>query len=148
MSLQGCQRWKELYLKAFLLGCIPLAITLLPLVIFDKGYFIYYGDFISQQLPFYSHANDVVRNGGLLGWDWGTDLGSSFIGSYAFYLSGSPFFWITVLLPKDWVLFAIPWLLCLKHGFASLTAYAYIRRFVQNPTACLIGGMQIGRAHV
>ena len=141
MSLQGCQRWKELYLKAFLLGCIPLAITLLPLVIFDKGYFIYYGDFISQQLPFYSHANDVVRNGGLLGWDWGTDLGSSFIGSYAFYLSGSPFFWITVLLPKDWVLFAIPWLLCLKHGFACLTAYAYIRRFVQNPTACLIGGM-------
>ena len=141
MSLRGSQQWKELYLKAFLLGCIPLAITLLPLVIFDKGYFIYYGDFVSQQLPFYAHANEVVRNGGLLGWDWGTDLGSSFIGSYAFYLSGSPFFWLTVLLPKDWVLYAIPWLLCLKHGFASLTAYAYIRRFVQSRSAALIGGM-------
>ena len=141
MSLQSSQRWKELYWKAFLLGCIPLAITLLPLVIYDKGYFIYYGDFISQQLPFYVHANDVIRNGGLLGWDWGTDLGSSFIGSYAFYLSGSPFFWLTVLLPKDWVLFAMPWLLCVKHGVASLTAYAYIRQFVQNHTACLIGGM-------
>ncbi len=138
---QISQRGKELYLKAFLLGCIPLAITLLPLVIYDKGYFIYYGDFISQQLPFYAHANDVIRNGGLLGWDWGTDLGSSFIGSYAFYLSGSPFFWLTLLLPKNWVLFAMPWLLCLKHGVASLTAYAYIRRFVQNRTACLIGGM-------
>ena len=29
----------------------------------------------------------------------------------------------------------------MKHGIASLTAYAYIRRFVRNPNAALIGGM-------
>lgn len=131
----------EKYALVFGLGFLCLFVVLLPLTIMDGGYFIYYGDFISQQLPFYEHANDVVRSGGLFGWDWGTDLGSSFIGSYAFYLSGSPFFWLSVLLPRKLVLFAIPWLLCLKHGIAALTAYGYIRRFVQNKDAAVIGGL-------
>ena len=129
------------YGQAFGLGFLCLFVILLPLVILDKGYFIYYGDFVSQQLPFYQHANEVIRNGGLLGWDWGTDLGSSFLGSYAFYLTGSPFFWVTMILPEQWVLFAIPWLLCLKHGFASMTAYGYIRRFVRSEQAAVIGGL-------
>ncbi|MDE5885039.1 MAG: YfhO family protein [Oscillospiraceae bacterium] len=132
---------KERYLLAFGLGFLSLAVVLLPLLIMDQGYFIYYGDFVSQQLPFYQHANEIVRNGGLLGWDWGTDLGSSFMGSYAFYLTGSPFFWITVLLPEDWILYAIPWLLCLKHGIASLAAYGYIRYFVKNQNIAVIGGL-------
>lgn len=132
---------KEKYALAFGLGFLSLFIVLLPLVIMDHGYFIYYGDFVSQQLPFYQLANDTVRNQGLLGWDWYTDLGSSFLGSYAFYLTGSPFFWLTVLLPKKLVLYAIPWLLCLKHGVASLTAYGYIRYFVKNQNAAIIGGL-------
>lgn len=131
----------EKYGLVFGLGFVCLLVVLLPLMIMDGGYFIYYGDFVSQQLPFYHHANEIVRSGGLLGWDWGTDLGSSFVGSYAFYLSGSPFFWLTVLLPESWVLFAIPWLLCLKHGLAALTAYGFIRRFVQNKDAAVIGGL-------
>ncbi len=132
---------KEKYLLAFGLGFLSLMVVLLPLLIIDRGYFIYYGDFVSQQLPFYQLANDAVRNQGLLGWNWYTDLGSSFIGSYAFYLTGSPFFWITVLLPQDWVLYAIPWLVCLKHGIASLTAYGYIRYFVRNQDIAVVGGL-------
>ena len=131
----------EVYALSFGLGFVSLLLVLLPLMIADKGYFIYYGDFVSQQLPFYYHANEVIRSGGLFGWDWGTDLGSSFIGSYAFYLTGSPFFWLTRLLPQNAVLYAIPWLLCLKHGTASVTAYAYIKRFVRKQESALIGGL-------
>ncbi len=135
------QNSKEKYGLVFGLAFLSLLIVLLPLMILDGGYMIYYGDFVSQQLPFYVHANDVVRSGGTFGWDWGTDLGSSFIGSYAFYLSGSPFFWATTILPESWVLYAIPWLLCLKHAIAATTAYAYIRRFVRSPDAAVIGGL-------
>ena len=131
----------EKYTLAFGLGFLSLFVVLLPLLCMDKGYFIYYGDFVAQQLPFYQLANDAVRDGGLFGWNWYTDLGSSFLGSYAFYLAGSPFFWLTVLLPEQWVLYAVPWLLCLKHGLASLTAYAYIRKFVKNPDSAVIGGL-------
>lgn len=128
------------YLTAFLLGFGSLLVVLIPVIIADGGYFIYYGDYNSQQIPFYSLANDAVRSGSF-GWNWYTDLGASFIGSYAFYLFGSPFFWLSVLLPRSWVTFAMPVLLALKHGVASVTAYAYIRRFVQSPGAAIIGGL-------
>ncbi len=35
----------------------------------------------------------------------------------------------------------MPVLLAIKHGIAALTAYAYIRRFVRNKNAALIGGL-------
>ena len=127
-------------LIAFLLGFGSLLLVLLPILIADGGYYIYYGDYNSQQIPFYQLANDAVRTGSF-GWNWYTDLGANFIGSYSFYLLGSPFFWLSVLLPRSWVVFAMPFLLCLKHGVAALTAYAYIRRFVRNPKAAMIGGM-------
>ena len=127
-------------LIAFLLGFGSLLLVLLPILIADGGYYIYYGDYNSQQIPFYQLANDAVRTGSF-GWNWYTDLGANFIGSYSFFLLGSPFFWLSVLLPRSWVVFAMPFLLCLKHGVAALTAYAYIRRFVRNPKAAMIGGM-------
>lgn len=135
--------WREercRYLLAFLLGFGILLITLIPIMIADGGYFIYYGDYNSQQIPFYSLANDAVRSGSF-GWNWYTDLGSNFIGSYSFYLLGSPFFWLSTLLPRSLVTLSMPILLCLKHGVASLTAYAYIRRFARNPNAAMIGGI-------
>ena len=108
-------------------------------MIYTGGYYLYYGDYNSQQIPFYIHAQDFIKNEGL-GWDWGTDLGSNFLGSYSFYLLGSPFFWLTVPLPNNLVVFAMPVLLAVKHGVATLTAYAFIRRFVRNKNAALIGG--------
>ncbi len=139
--IQGYCAGKEQYVLAFGLGFFALLFVLLPCMLLDGGYFTYYGDFNSQQIPFYELANNAVRSGGLWGWNWYTDLGSSFIGSYAFYLLGSPFFWLSTLLPEDWVLYSMGWLLCLKHGVASLTAYAYIRRFVQNKRLAVIGGL-------
>ena len=78
-----------------------LAISLvifIPFVIMDGGYFIYLGDFNCQQIPFYIEVNESIRNGEFF-WNWNTDLGANLIGSYAFYLIGSPFFWLTLLLP-------------------------------------------------
>lgn len=131
---------REPYLAVFLLGFAMLLLVLLPVMIYTKGYFVYYGDFNSQQLPFYYHAHEAVQNG-CFGWDWQTDLGANFIGSYSFYLLGSPFFWLTALFPQQWTLYLMPFLLAMKHGIAALTAYAYIRRFVRSRQASLIGGL-------
>jgi len=131
---------KEKYLKAFFIGFACIFISLLPIIIVDKGYFIYYGDYNAQQIPFYILANNAVRSG-QLGWNWFTDLGSDFLTSYSFYLSGSPFFWLTTIMPKMMITFSMPLLLAVKHGLAAMTAYAYIRRFVRNKNAALIGGL-------
>ena len=131
---------KEKYLLAFLLGFGTMLFTVLPMMVSERGYFIYYGDYNAQQIPFYSLANDAVRSGGL-GWNWYTDLGSDFFTSYSFYLSGSPFFWLTTLLPRGLVLYSMPVILAVKHGVASLTAYAFIRRFVRSRNAALTGAL-------
>lgn len=132
---------KEKYLAAFLLGTLCLLLPLLPIMISNHGYFVYCGDYNAQQIPFYNMANDTVRSGGAFGWNWLTDLGSDFMTSYSFYLWGSPFFWLSAALPRGLVTFAMPVLLSIKHGLASLTAYAYIRRFVRSKNGALIGGL-------
>lgn len=131
---------REKYILTFFLAFIAFAIVILPLAIYTGGYFIYYGDFNSQQLAFYQHANDMIRNGNFL-WDWQTDLGANFIGSYSFYLLFSPFFLVTLLLKQNWVMYAMPVLLCLKYSVAAVTAYTYIRKFVKNTDCAMIGGL-------
>lgn len=139
MSLK-LRHTEEKYLTAFLMGFICLLVSVIPVMIMDGGYFIYYGDFNAQQIPFYNLANDAVRNR-QFGWNWYTDLGSDLMTSYSFYLIGSPFFWLSTLLPRSLVTLSIPFLLALKHGVASLTAYAYIRKFVRSKNSALIGAM-------
>ena len=128
------------YLLLFAVSFVGMLAAFVPTMIRNNGIFLYYGDFNSQQMMFYHHANEMVRNGNF-GWDWGTDLGSNFIGSYSFYLLGSPFFWLSTLFPMDMVKYLMPWLLSLKTAVAAVTAYAYIRRFSKSPEACFVGGM-------
>lgn len=131
---------KEKYLTAFFIGFAAMLFTMLPMMIAEHGYFIYYGDFNAQQIPFYCLVSSAVKNG-QLGWSWLTDLGSDLMTSYSFYLFGSPFFWLIAFLPKSIMLRAIPVMLAVKHGTAALTAYAYIRRFVRGNNAALTGAL-------
>ena len=99
---------KEKYWWVFIVSFVIMMLSCLPRMIANGGIFTYYGDFNSQQIMFYQHSHDTVQAGNF-GWDWGTDLGSSFIGSYSFYLLGSPFFWLTTLFPSSFVPYMIPW---------------------------------------
>lgn len=135
----GGQKEKKLFV--FVTAFLIMAVAMLPVIIYCKGLFLYYGDFNSQQLAFYEHCHDYIRNNGAAGWDWGTDIGSSFIGSYAFYLLGSPFFWLTLPFKTGAVVYLIPWLLALKTAVAALTSYVYLRRFVKTPNAAAIGAL-------
>ena len=131
---------KERYLQAFLLGLLLSGIFLGMYMVLDRGYFLYYGDFNVQQIPFYRLAHDAVRSGNI-GWNWNTDLGANFIGSYSFYMLGSPFFWLTLLFPSAAVPYLMGPLLMLKFACASLTAYCYMRRFTRTTYAALFGAL-------
>lgn len=133
------QREKGKGVTAFFLALAMGVLLFAPFVLFDKGYFIYYGDFNAQQIPFYQLAHRAIR-AGEIGWSWTTDLGANFVGSYSFYLLGSPFFWLTLPFPTDWVPYLMAPLLALKLAFASLTAYAYTRRFLR-PQLALVAGI-------
>ena len=131
---------KKFYQKSFLYALIMAAALFLSFVIIDGGYFIFYGDYNAQQIPFFKHCVEAVHNG-TLGWDWGTDLGANFVGSYTYYTLGSPFFWFMTLFPADFAPYLMAPLLCVKFALISLFAFTYIRRFVTKPQSALIGGL-------
>jgi hypothetical protein len=128
------------FLKAFFLGLGLSFLVFLPFIVVDGGRFLFYGDFNVQQVPFYRLAHDAVRSGNF-GWNYKTDLGVNFIGSYSFYLLGSPFFWLTIPFPSEWVQYLMGPLLILKFACASLTGYIYIHRYTKNQESALIAGV-------
>lgn len=126
--------------KTFLLGLFISFLIFLPFLIYDQGLFLYYGDFNVQQIPFYQLAHDSIRSGNL-GWSHTTDLGANFIGSYSFYLMGSPFFWLTLLFPSNAVPYLMAPLLMLKMALAALGGYVYLKRYVKNKNLAVLGGL-------
>ncbi len=135
------RNWRENYfLKAFALGLGLSFLVFLPFILVDGGRFLFYGDFNVQQVPFYRLAHDAIRSG-RWGWNQHTDLGANFIGSYSFYLLGSPFFWLTIPFPSQWLQFLMGPLLILKFACATLTGYVYIHRYTKSPDTALIGAV-------
>lgn len=131
---------KELGLSTFLLALFIATAFFIPYIISGHGYFIFYGDFNVQQIPFYQLCHDTVRNGNL-GWNWHTDLGSPFIPAYSFYTLGSPFFWLTIPFPNELLPYLMGPLLILKFACAAFTAYLFIRRFTRTPFAAQTGAL-------
>lgn len=131
---------KRYWHKAFLLGLCLSFLFFLPFLIYDQGLFLYYGDFNVQQIPFYQMIHDSIRSGNF-GWSHTTDLGVNMIGSYSFYLLGSPFFWLTLPFPSEAVPYLMAPLLMLKFACASLSGYIFLRRYVRNKDLAVIGGL-------
>ena len=134
------RRQKEKWLSTFLYALLAAALLFLPHIIADNGYFLFYGDYNVQQIPFYQMCHKAIKSGNI-GWNWNTDLGANFIGSYSFYLLGSPFFWLTIPFPNWMVPYLVAPLLVLKFVCSALTAYCYIRRFTRRADSARLGGL-------
>ena len=131
------------------LCALTAAIFFLPFCLLDGGFFHYAGDFNSQQISFYRYMNGFVKGAGYPDsafagaprntFSWATDLGSGVMNAYSFYLYGSPFFWLSVLLPQSWLPYMMVPLLVLKFGVAGGGAYLYLRRYVKNANYAVLG---------
>ena len=131
---------KNYALMAFLLGILFASLFFIPNMIAGNGYFVFYGDFNAQQIPFYQMVHDSILNGDTM-WSNTTDLGANLVGSYSFYLLGSPFFWITLLFPSGAVPYLMGPLLILKIACASLTSYLFLQRYVKNKSTAVFGAL-------
>ena len=131
------------------LCALTAAIFFLPFYLLDGGFFHYAGDFNSQQITFYRYMNGFVKGAGYPNstfagaprntFSWATDLGSGVMNAYSFYLYGSPFFWLSMLLPQSWLPYMMVPLLVLKFGVAGGGAYLYLRRYVKNANYAVLG---------
>ena len=131
------------------LCALTAAVFFLPFYLLDGGFFHYAGDFNSQQISFYRYMNGFVKGAGYPDstfagaprntFSWATDLGSGVMNAYSFYLYGSPFFWLSVLLPQSWLPYMMVPLLVLKFGVAGGGAFLYLRRYVKNANYAVLG---------
>ncbi len=118
--------------------------ALLSLGIFmvqDGGAFTLREDFDFQQIPFTMALHNQIARGGLLGWCWNLDLGTSAIQGFSFYELGSPFFWTSMLFPADAFPFVVGWIYILKYVVAGITSRLFIRRFVHSEHVATVGAL-------
>ena len=132
------KKTKKTYILLFVTGTLLYLLSVLPSVIYRGGFFYYYGDYNYQTIEFYTSAVEAVKNGYFF-WNPNIELGSSMAGAYAFYLWGSPFFWITVPFPTSWIPYILPFIMSLRYGCAMLTAYIWIRQYTKTTRGAVIG---------
>ena len=123
--------------RAFLTCGLAALCILLPFVLVDGGFFHYAGDFNSQQITFYRYVNQLVKQGA--SYAWAADLGSDVVNAFSFYLLGSPFFWLSLLLTASWLPYCMAPLLVLKFAVAGGGAMLYLRRYVKSRNLALVG---------
>lgn len=136
--VQPLGKQQNKYWLTFGLCGLAAVCMFLPFYIVDGGFFLYAGDFNSQQIAFYYSANEFVKSGAG-SFSWATDLGSGFLNSYAFYLAGSPFWWISLLFPAAWMPYLMVPLLCLKFAVAGGGAYLWMRRYTKDANMAVLG---------
>jgi uncharacterized membrane protein YfhO len=124
--------------KVFTGGVLVYLLAVLPFLIDRKGLFFYYGDYNVQQVPFLIFAHRAVRSGRLL-WNPLVDLGGNMTGTFAFYLWGSPFFWLTIPFPESWLPYMTPFLMALKFGTAAAASFMWIRTQTRSDKAAVLG---------
>ena len=130
------------YGKTFGLCFLFAALLMFPLVVNDayKGEFFHYiGDFNLQYIPFNLYGNGFVKHGGT--YSWATDIGSGMLTAYSYYLFGSPFFWLSMLLPAAWMPYAMAPLVALKLAVAGGGAYLWARRWVKHGEWAVLAGV-------
>ena len=139
---------RDQMLRTMLLCALTAAIFFLPFYIIDGGFFHYAGDFNSQQISFYRYMNGFIKGtgypDGMAGaarstFSWATDLGSGAMNAYSFYLYGSPFFWLSLIFPQDWLPYLMVPLLVLKFAVAGGGAYRYFCRYVRRSDHAVLG---------
>ena len=139
---------RDQMLRTMLLCALTAAIFFLPFYIIDGGVFHYAGDFNSQQISFYRYMNGFIKGAGypdgMAGaarstFSWATDLGSGAMNAYSFYLYGSPFFWLSLIFPQNWLPYLMVPLLVLKFAVAGGGAYRYFCRYVRRSDHAVLG---------
>ncbi|MDL2216060.1 YfhO family protein [Ruminococcaceae bacterium OttesenSCG-928-N02] len=128
------------YMQAFFIGLVVAMCIFLPFLIVDKGFFLYCGDYNSQQIPFYTYVHNAIRTGNI-NYSWETDLGTSFLNAYSYYMGTSPFMLLLLPFPSSWVPYLMAPLMAIKLATATFSSYGFLRRYAKGHGYALFGAL-------
>lgn len=99
-------------------------------LLINKGLIIFYGDSYQEMLHLYLGGWEKFHALDFNVWEWSLGLGGSYF-SYVFYFASSPFFLVSLLLPKAWVPYGLVWLNLLKLAMVYGATYLWINQRFQ-----------------
>lgn len=126
---------------AFVFGFTLYILIMLPDLIQSGGIIYSSGDYNTISMPFIYHVRDSILEGKELIWDRSSGLGGQFLSQYAYYNLFSPFTLLYLVIPRNILAYAIPYVYAVKFGVGTMLGYFYIRRYVSNPHYAVIGGI-------
>ena len=132
---------KQDYIKAWLICFFIAFISFIYFIVKSDGFFVLTNDFNDQQIPFTIGLHNALMDGGISGFSWDMDLGTSTLDAFSFYELGSPFFWLSMLFPANSFPYIVGWLFMLKFAFAGMTSCLYIRRFLSDSRLTILGSV-------
>lgn len=122
---------KNKTLQCFLLCAVLGLISIGFYILQGKGFFIVREDFNEQQIPFTVGLHQCLLDGGISGFNWSQDLGTSTLQGYSFYELGSPFFWLSMLFPAKAFPYLVGWIYILKYALAGTFAFMWLKRHLK-----------------
>lgn len=126
--------------KSLGLAFIIAAVAILPILIANNGNLYLVGDYMTQQLPFMKECRRMFLTGQPY-WSNNTFLGANFLGSYSFYVYGSPFFYPLLLIPEKYLGAGVAAMFVLKHAVAAYTSYLYLSKHLKSNGYAVVGAL-------
>lgn len=96
-----------------------------------------HSDMYHQYVPFLSEMQSKLKNGDSLFYSWNVGIGSNFLALYGYYMA-SPINWLVVLVPDQYLIEFMTWLVALKIGLCGFTFCFYLTRHFRTKSFVLV----------
>ena len=127
----------------FIITALILMITLISfsgVILHNDSIFILYGDSSQQYYQFLLGFYEKVKSGNFSMFDWSLGFGANGF-SLIYYNMFSPFTYLTLLLKKEWIQYAILYLQILKLILIGNFTCLWLSKLSKNKNHVLIGSM-------
>ncbi|MBR1855401.1 MAG: YfhO family protein [Lachnospiraceae bacterium] len=82
-------------------------------------------DLFLQYIPFFTEYTRQLKAGQGIAYTWNLGMGSNMLELYGYYLS-SPFYWLGALIPEQYHVEFVSWLVLPKMGLCGLFSYIFL----------------------
>ncbi len=96
-----------------------------------------HSDMYHQYVPFLSEMQSKLKSGDSLFYSWNVGIGSNFLALYGYYMA-SPINWLVVLVPDQYLIEFMTWLVALKIGLCGFTFCFYLTRHFKTKSFALV----------
>lgn len=130
---------KEFLLTVFLTAIITFT-AILPTIIKYSGNLYLCGDYMTQLVPFIKEGRRMFLSGTPF-WSANSFFGANFIGTYSYYVYGSPLFWPLLLFSEKNLCIGITIIFIIKHMAAGASSYLFLSTQFPEKNYAVLGAL-------